>query len=229
MKIIAIIPARGGSKSIPGKNIKSLKGRPLIEYIAKAALGSKFIDRVFLSTENKEIKDIGLKIGLEVPFMRSEDLARDDTPTLPVIQEMVKLLEEKNIYNPDIIVTLQATSPLCTSDHIDEALSIFMKDQDADSLLSVEEVPHNMNPYSVMKLVNKKYLEDFIEQENPILRRQDKKTFYARNGAIYITKRNLLNYGLFGGKILFSEMSRSESIDIDDLEDWQNIENKLNK
>ena len=229
MKIIAIIPARGGSKSIPGKNIKSLKGRPLIEYIAKAALGSKFIDRVFLSTENKEIKDIGLKIGLEVPFMRSKDLARDDTPTLPVIQEMVKLLEEKNIYNPDIIVTLQATSPLYTSDHIDEALSIFMKDQDADSLLSEEKVPHNMNPYSVMKLVDKKYLEDFIEQENPILRRQDKKNFYARNGAIYITKRNLLNYGLFGGKILFSEMSRSESIDIDDLEDWQNIENKLNK
>ena len=123
MKIIAIIPARGGSKSIPGKNTKILNGKPLIEYIAKAAMGSKFIDKVFLSTENKKIMDIGLKLGLEVPFLRSEDLAKDDTPTLPVIQEMVKLLEVKNIYNPDVIVTLQATSPLCTSDHIDKALS----------------------------------------------------------------------------------------------------------
>lgn len=229
MKIIAIIPARRGSKSIPGKNTKSLNGKPLLEYIAKAAMGSKFIDKVFLSTENKKIMDIGLKLGLEVPFLRSEDLAKDDTPTLPVIQEMVKLLEVKNIYNPDVIVTLQATSPLCTSDHIDKALSIFIKDHDADSLLSVEKVPHNMNPYSIMKLVDNKYLADFIEQKKLVLRRQDKKTFYARNGAIYVTKRNLLNYGLFGGKILFSEMSQGESIDIDEPEDWKIIENKLKK
>ena len=123
--IIGIIPARGGSKGIPCKNIKKLAGKPLLSYTAEAAHRSKLLTRIVLSTEDEEIKQLGLDLGLDVPFMRPAKLAEDDTPGVSVIRHAVDTLEREENYYPDVIVVLQPTSPLRTSEHIDEALNIF--------------------------------------------------------------------------------------------------------
>jgi CMP-N-acetylneuraminic acid synthetase len=222
-KFLAIIPARGGSKGIPRKNIKLLKGKPLIFYTIKAALDCKKIDRVVVSTEDKEIAMISLKLGAEVPCLRPKQLAADKAPTLPVLQHMVDFLNKKENYHPDAVLTLQPTSPLRTKKHLDEAIDIFLKDKKADSLVSVVKVPHNMVPESIMRLKGG-YLEDYFAGKT-VLRRQEKPTYYARNGAaIYITKTKKLKNYIRGGKVLPYFMSKLESVDVDDLEDWKLVE-----
>ena len=164
-EILAIIPARGGSKGISRKNIKKLKGKPLLEYTSTAALKSKYISRVILSTEDKEISKIGRDLGIEVPFLRSKNLAKDTTPSLIVFKEVLTILKEKENYLPDYVVILQPTSPFRTTDHIDKAIFLFLNST-SDSLVSVVEVPHNFNPLTTMRLNKNKILKNFIESKN---------------------------------------------------------------
>ena len=124
--ILAIIPARGGSKGIPRKNIKNLNGKPLLEYTVDAINKCKLIDRAILSTDDDEIINIGSKLGLEVPFKRPLNLAQDDTPALPVIKHALNALEDIDGYKPDVIIILQPTSPLRTNKHISEALNLYL-------------------------------------------------------------------------------------------------------
>jgi len=217
MKVVGIIPARGGSKGIPQKNIKILCGKPLIQYTIEAALASK-IDRIVVSTDDLEIAEIAKKCGAEV-MMRPSELAQDSTPTLPVLQDVVNRLNETF----DFVFTLQPTSPLRTSKHIDEALELIARDVSADSLVSVVKVPHNCSPSSIMEMSNAYVFP--VENEKIILRRQEKPIFWARNGAaIYITRMNRLKEYIWGGNTLPYEMGKIESLDIDDMEDWQIIE-----
>jgi CMP-N,N'-diacetyllegionaminic acid synthase len=223
MEILALIPARGGSKRIPQKNIKIFSGNPLLAYTAKASLNSSLLTRVVLTTDDEEIRKIGLSMGLEAPFLRPKELAEDDTPSLPVIMHAVKFLEENENYRPDIIVILQTTSPLRTSTHIDDAVNIFLESK-ADSLVSVTEVPHNMNPYSVMKLQKNGTIKPFLKYDENNNLSQKKPVFYARNGAaIYICTYNCLlkKKSLYGEKIVPFFMSKEESFDIDDDVDWK--------
>lgn len=214
MKILGIIPARGGSKGILKKNIKLLNGKPLIVYTIEEALKSK-LDKVIVSTDCEEIAEISRKYDVEV-MQRPKKLAEDITPTLPVLQDVVLRLDKKF----DAVMTLQPTSPLRTFKHINESIVIFENDKDADSLVSVVEVPHNFIPKKIMHL-NGKYLFGNMEAE----RRQDTTTMYARNGAaIYITKIEKLNEYIFGGKILPYFMKPIDSFDIDSIEDWEIIE-----
>jgi len=149
---------------------------------------------------------------------RPNKLAQDDTQTLPVIQHVVESIEEEFEY----VITLQPTSPLRNNQHIDGALDLFMNNNEADSLVSVTEVPHNMNPHSIMLLNKKGYLENYINQDQLVLRRQDKQTFFSRNGAaIYITRTGLLKKYIFGGKIVPFFMNSIDSIDIDNEEDFK--------
>ena len=228
--ILTVIPARGGSKGIPKKNIRELGGKPLIEYTAEAALQSEMLSRVVLSTEDENIKNIGVKLGLEAPFTRPNELALDNTPTIPVIQHAVRFMEENEHYQPKFIVILQPTSPLRTKTHINQALDIFIK-SDANSLVSVTEVPHNMIPNSVMQMKYNGRLKEFIvnDQRNNI--RQNKPEYYARNGAaIYIcTYELLMKYNkLYDNDTVPFIMSKLESIDIDDEIDWIIAEQYLN-
>ena len=220
LKILGIIPARGGSKGIPQKNIYPLCGKPLIAYTIDAARGSRYLTRTILTSDSEEIIGVARKYGVEAPFVRPKDLALDDTPALPVIQHAVRCLEEKENYRPDYIVLLQPTSPLRTSKHIDEALEKLI-DSGADSIVSVVKVPHNCNPYSVMRLENN-YLKSFVAYDETNNIRQQKPVFFARNGAaVYaftyecLIKKN----SIYGEKILAYEMTRKESIDIDDFLD----------
>lgn len=221
-EILAIIPARGGSKGVKRKNIKNLGGKPLLYYSANAALKSKFISRTILSTEDKEIANIGIGLGLEVPFMRPKKIAKDETPSLFVFQDVLEKLKKFHNYTPDVVVILQPTSPFRSEKHIDEAINIFLSNN-ADSLVSIIDVPHNFSPNSIMKLTNNNYIKDYINTNELNNQRQKKQKFFARNGAaIYITtpKCILKKNSIFGGKIIGYKMSKLDSIDIDDEEDW---------
>ena len=219
MNILGLIPARGGSKTIPQKNIVPLARKPLLAYTCQSALASQCLSRVILNTDDPGIAEVGRESGVEVPFMRPQELAADDTLILPVIQHTLAWLEEQDNVQTDIVVLLQPTSPLRRAEHIDGAVKLLL-DSDADSVVSVVPVPHNFNPLSVMGLSEGGYLSPFVDGPE-ILRRQDKPRLYARNGpAILAIKKHVLERGqIFGDKMLPFEMSVRASIDIDDAED----------
>lgn len=229
MKILGLIPARGGSKAIPHKNIALLNGKPLISYTCKAAKKSKHLTRLIVSTDDKEIAQICIKNGVSAPFIRPQDLAKDETGMLEVVIHALKTLEENENYKPDIIVLLQPTSPLRTAEHIDKAVGILIE-TGADSVVSVVHVPHQFNPVSVMKIENEK-LVPFIS-EPQILRRQDKPKVYGRNGPAVLAMRRetILNKNsLYGDDIRPCVMSEEESVDIDTQFDFEIAEFLLKK
>lgn len=227
-EVLGIIPARGGSKGIPRKNIKLLAGKPLIAYTIEAALQSRGITRVVVSTEDEEIAEISRSFGAEA-VMRPANLSEDATPTLPVLLQVCEELEKTGTYRPDVVATLQATSPLRTPLHLDESVSLFLNDDKADSLLSVVEVPHMFHPTVVFKKSSKDYLLPFVDQEKKATRRQDKEVVYAGNGAaVYLTKREKLPEYITGGNVIPYYMAEDVSIDIDDMNDFKKAEDFLN-
>ena len=214
MKTLAIIPARGGSKGIERKNIKKFGGKPLIAHIIKTALEVKELDRVIVSTEDREIAEIAKKYGAEIPFLRPLKLADDKTPTLPVLQHAIKYLEEKENYKPDIVVLLYTTFPLLKPERISEAIGM-VKEKGLDSVVSVVE------DHKHYWIKNKKNYVRFYPKI--IKNRQFVKPLFKENGAIYICKRNLLmeNKEIVGGKIGFLLMKKEESEEIDEPLDFK--------
>jgi CMP-N,N'-diacetyllegionaminic acid synthase len=220
--ILAIIPARGGSKGVPRKNIRLLAGKPLIAWTIETAKKSKYIDRIIVSTEDEEIMDIALNFGAEVPFLRPAELAKDDTPGIDPILYTVKKIsaDEKNEF--DFILILQPTSPLRTERHIDEAVESLLDNLDKfDSLISVTELEH---PVYWNRIVgSNKELKNFINYDkNTKYRRQDFEKVYRLNGALYLFNTNVLikSGGCETDKTMAYIMDRKSSIDIDSLDDF---------
>lgn len=229
VKILGLIPARGGSKSIPRKNLYPLCGRMLIEYTFNAAKKSRYLSRIVLTTDDQEIASLGKKSGIEVPFIRPARLASDDSPTLAAAQHAVAYLENSEGYHPDIVVLLQPTSPLRKSSHIDEAVELLIS-TGADSVVSVEEVPHRYNPCSVMRIKEGRLVTFLESEQTKIFRRQDKPKVYARNGAaVYAVRYETLmqHNSLFGENCRPLIMKPEESIDIDTLFDVKLAESLL--
>jgi CMP-N,N'-diacetyllegionaminic acid synthase len=217
MKILGFIPAREGSKGLPGKNKKIILGKPLIAHTIEAALRSNLYD-IVVSSDDDEILDIARQYNVRV-IKRPGDLAGDLAPTLPAMVHAVNAISG----HFDAIMTLQVTSPLRTTKHINDTIALFSQDDAADSLVSVIKIPHKFTDSSIM-LKDGKYITP-VNTNNLVLRRQEKPTHWARNGAaIYITRINKIEEYIFGGKIIPYEMSKLESIDIDDIEDWQMAE-----
>lgn len=215
MRILAVIPARGGSKGVPRKNIRPLAGRPLIGWTIAAAHAATALDRIVVSTEDDEIARVSRDLGAEVPFLRPPELAADESSTLDVLRHVVAELERRDGYRPDAVMTLQPTSPLRTARHIDEAAALFTADPEADSLVSFIEVPHVFHPRSVMKRDAAGYMVPYLDAPQPT-RRQDKDPVFARNGAaIYITRTDCLDRFVFGGRLLAYMMDEAGSLDID--------------
>ncbi|MCK4349174.1 MAG: acylneuraminate cytidylyltransferase family protein [Thermoplasmatales archaeon] len=219
-KIIAIIPARGGSKGIPKKNLVDINGKPLISYTIQVAKQSNLIDRVIVSTDNDEIADVSKKYGAEIPFIRPSELAQDHVPTYPVIRHTLEWLEEKEQYQPDIVVILEPTFPLRTTQEVDKAIKMMMSEKNADSLRGVIE-PFQ-NPYKMWTLKGK-YLEPLLEEgaythKKP---RQTLEKVYWQNGYIYISRyKTLMEKGnIHGEKILPFVLDSDKFIDIDTEED----------
>ena len=186
MKILAIIPARGGSKGVPRKNIKVLGNQPLIAYTIERAVQSKLLTEFVVSTEDAEIAEITKLCGAKVPFMRPLELAQDATPTIDVVKHVISEYEKKNIFF-DAVLILQATCPFRTENEIDECIEIFMK-QNTDSFISVKEVPDHFNPHWVFETNEKGTLKIATGEEKIIPRRQELPKGYLRDGSIYITK-----------------------------------------
>lgn len=225
MEFLAVIPARGGSKGVPRKNLRELAGKPLIQYSIEAALGSTKLTQVVVSTDDPEIATFSRSLGVEV-VERPEELAQDSSPTLPVLRHALEEAQQGG-NRFDAVVTLQPTSPLRTSVQIDDAITLFEADHGADSLVSCVEVPHHFHPVSVMRMSPDGYLEDYLETEHP-LRRQEKEQVYARDGAsIYITRVERLDQYVVGGRLLSFLMKAEDSIDIDTEEDLQRAERRL--
>lgn len=211
--VVGIIPARGGSKGVPSKNIKMLAGKPLIAWTVGSALRAKTLHRTIVSTDDEKIADISRKYGADVPFIRPKKLARDSTPTLPVLQHAVKYLEETEDCCCEIIVTLQPTSPLRDESDIDNAVTKLIE-TNADSVVSVCEAEHS--PYWMKKLKKDK-VYPFIKTKKEYSGRQALPKVYRLNGAIYVTRRNVLmkDRNILGKDTRALVMPLEKSIDID--------------
>lgn len=213
MRFVGLIPARGGSKGIPGKNIVPCAGKPLIQWTCDAARGSRRLSRTIVSTDSAEIAAVARGCGAEVPFLRPAELARDETPALPVIQHALRWFDAQG-QAPDAIVLLQPTSPLRASAHIDEAIGLF-EARSADTVVSVVRVPHRFHPSSVMWERNGALVP--YEGEETVTRRQEQPPLFARNGpAVLVVSRATLQSGrLYGGCTLGYLMDDAASVDID--------------
>ncbi len=186
--ILAIIPARGGSKGVPRKNIRILSGKPLIAWTIETALACLLLDRVIVSTEDQEIAEIARTHGAEVPFLRPESLAKDDTPGLEPVIHALLWLEENQAYRPDYVLLLQPTSPLRISQDIKRAIEK-LKSSNSEAIISVTPVKHH--PYWTKRLTDDGKLKDFLLVDHPLLR-QDLPPAYALNGAIYLATRDVV-------------------------------------
>ncbi|EHP89549.1 acylneuraminate cytidylyltransferase family protein [Methanotorris formicicus] len=218
MKILGLIPARGGSKGLPRKNIKPLLGKPLIGWTIEYAKNSKYIDKVVVSTDDEEIAKVSKECGAEVPFLRPKELARDDSPTIDAIIHAINWFEERGMFF-DILVLLQTTSPLRTTEDIDNAIELFLNNKEALSLVSVKENEHP--PFWSLKIENR-FLKPLFGEEYFRKRRQELPKSYMPNGAIFISYVNILKeYKTFyTPKTIAYIMPPERSIDIDNEFDF---------
>lgn len=222
--ILGLIPARGGSKGLSKKNIKETMGKPLIAWTVEQALTSKYLDKVVVSTDDKEIAEISKKYGAEVPFLRPKELARDDSPTIDAIMHAINWFEERGEYF-DIIVLLEPTSPLRKEDDLDNAIKLFIENFDkADSLVSVGEV-HLENP-CIMKRIENGYVKPFIEIDENIYQRQQLPKVYFPYGVIYLSKVDALKkYKTFyQERTIPYFIERWQNYEIDDIYDFICVE-----
>lgn len=232
MKVLGIITARGGSKGIPGKNLKLLAGKPLLAYTVEAARSSRALDRVILSTEDEAIAAAGRELGCEVPFTRPAALSQDDTPHLPVIQHAAAWMRDEAGYAADAVMVLQPTSPLRTRDDINAAVAL-LESTGADSVLSVSEVPAHSHPMRMLRLDADGRAVLFVTGEpvrRRINRRQDLPDAWVMNGAIYACRTHLLfaaEPSLYGDHVVAYRMPAERSISIDDPDDWTAAERAL--
>jgi len=224
--VLALIPARGGSKGIPDKNIRPLAGRTLLAYAAQAAFESRVVDRAVLSTDSERIAAEGRRIGLEVPFMRPGDIARDETPMLAVIEHAVDSLEQGG-WLPEIIVLLQPTSPLRQPDHIRSAVQQ-LRDSAADSVVTVVEVPRHLSPDYVMR-IDEGRLVPFLPQGAAVTRRQDARVAWERDGTVYAFWLRTLRETrtIYGRDCRPLVLPARESLTIDTPDDWDDAERRI--
>jgi CMP-N,N'-diacetyllegionaminic acid synthase len=227
MKILGLIPARGGSKGVPRKNIRLLNGKPLLAYTAESALQSKTLSRVILTTEDAEIATVGRNCGLDVPFMRPANLAQDSTPSLAVVQHALLTLKE-NGEDFDAVCLLQPTNPLRRAEDIDACVELFIR-SNADCVISVLPVPHEYNPKWVFWKNGDGKMSLSTGDTEIIPRRQDLPPAFHRDGSVYVTRSDIIiNRGsLYGDNVQGYEMSPEFSANIDTEDDWQAIEKRF--
>jgi len=219
MEVLAIIPARGGSKGIPGKNIKDLNGKPLIYYSIKAGQDSKYVTRTVLSTESEKIKNVALDLGCEV-VDRPMELAQDETHTIPVLIQVIDYLEQTENYKPDVVILLQPTCPLRDAKQIDEAFELFLN-SDCDSCFAVKHMGITHGKW--YKTLNGEMKAIYDYRNRP--RRQDTNLhmpLYGETGSIYIIKTDAMRkcYDFIGEKPV---VYLAPTIDIDTPDDFDAI------
>lgn len=227
MKILAIIPVRGGSKGVPRKNIKLLNGKPLLAYTSETALQSQHLSEVIVSTDDQQIAEVARSLALTVPFIRPIELAQDTTPTIDVIIHALLWYQNQNILF-DAVCLLQVTSPFRTVSFLDEAIEKFIL-SGCDSLVSVQKVPHEYNPHWTFEINAAGNLKIATGETEIIPRRQELPVAYHRDGSIYITKTEVLleTHSLYGKSTAFIESDSEFYVNIDTIEDWKKAEQMI--
>jgi CMP-N-acetylneuraminic acid synthetase len=225
-RTLGLVPARGGSKGVPGKNVRPLAGRPLLEYTAAAARESGVLDRTILSTDAEEIAAVGRRCGLDVPFLRPPQLAADDTPMLAVVRHAIDALAGEG-WTPDLIVLLQPTSPLRRGAHVRGVVERLRASQ-ADSVVTVVEVPRHLSPDYVMR-IDSGLLKPFLPGGAGVTRRQDARPAYSRDGTAYAFWRTTIErFGdIYGERCEPLVIEAADSLSIDTPNDWADAERRL--
>ncbi len=227
-KVVAIIPARGNSKSIPRKNVKEFAGHPLIAFSIAAGLQARSVSRVIVSTDNEEIADVARRYGAEVPFMRPDEFAQDQTPDLPVFKHALEWLHEHEGYQPDIVIQLRPTSPIRPKTCVDSAVAILNDHKKADSVRGV--VLAGQNPYKMWHIKKKGILEPILTvqgiKEAYNAPRQDLPLVYWQTGHIdAIRPQTILEKNSMTGDAIYPLIiDPMYTVDIDTLVDWRNAE-----
>lgn len=225
--MLAIIPARGGSKGLTGKNIKTLCGKPLIAYTIEAARAAKSIDRIILSTDDEDIASVCRDYDIEIPFMRPLELAQDDSSAVDVYRYTLDRLNAEGDQAYTDFVVLQPTSPLRTENDIDAAVELY-RSRKADSVISVWEAAHP--PVWAKKIDTEGVLREYFTDASSILNRQELMTAYMPNGAVFILKKALLDKGTYYSDKTFPYLMPAErSVDIDTPLDFEFAEFLLSK
>jgi CMP-N,N'-diacetyllegionaminic acid synthase len=229
MRILGLIPARGGSKGVPEKNIKNLGDKPLLTYTSEVALQSHYLSEVILSSDNPQIITVAKELGVAVPFIRPSVLALDTTPTIDVIIHALEWYQAQNIFF-DAVCLLQVTSPFRTVSFLDAAIEKFMA-SGCDSLVSVQQVPPEYNPHWTFEVDSRGNLKIATGEEQIISRRQELPIVYHRDGSIYITKTEVLlrDRSLYGKSTAFIESDPELYVNIDTLADWDKAEEMIKK
>jgi len=225
-KTLCVIPARGGSKGVPHKNIRDLGGKPLIAWSIEVALKVHSLSDVLVSTDDPEIARIAEKYGAQVPFMRPDELAKDSSPTIPVIQHALEHMEKLNQTEYDGVLLLEPTSPLRMPVDIETALET-LYNSDADSVVSVCKLTHT-HPVQIKKIVGEQLIPFLVDEPEGIRRQDLQPDAYYRNGAIYLMrKETLLKGSIRGNKSMPLIMPPERSVNIDDELDFLFAESLL--
>ena len=227
MTILAIIPARSGSKGVPGKSIKILGTKPLLQYTAEAAKKSSLLSDIIISTDSEEIASIARNCGIEVPFIRPAALATDTASSIDLVIHAINFLEQQG-RSYDAVCLLQPTNPFRSAGFIDKAIIKFEHIQ-ADSLISVLPVPYEYNPHWTFVPTGDDSLKIATGEQEIIKRRQDLPPAYIRDGSIYLTKTSVIKqqHSFYGNRIGYIESDPMFYINIDNPADWVNAANKL--
>lgn len=226
MKILGLIPARGGSKGVPKKNIKLLGKMPLIEYTIHSAKDSNFLTEIVISTDDEEIAIAAEVAGYKPPFIRPAEFAQDTSTSLEVVQHAIQFYESQNIFF-DAVCLLQPTNPFKEKGFIDRAIEKFIASK-ADSLVSVLEIPHEFNPHWAFEEASNGLLKIATGESKIIPRRQDLPKAFHRDGSIYITKTDVIKSGsLYGNTIAYIENNPQFHVNIDTIKDWETAEKLL--
>lgn len=223
--IIAIIPARGGSKGLPGKNIKELCGKPLIAWSIEAGLASQYIDEVMVTTDSEEIAVIARNFGATVPFLRPADLSSDTATSFDVIKHSIEFYRGKLNKKFDLIVLLEPTSPLRDKDDIDRSIELLMSKKNAISIVGISKT-ESQNPAFLVKKDEENFLIGYENKFIKTLRRQDIKDVFFFDGSIYASKINeLLEKKTFYHEYTIGyEFPKWKSFEIDDIDDFVIVE-----
>jgi CMP-N,N'-diacetyllegionaminic acid synthase len=218
--MIAIIPARGGSKGLPGKNIKDLLGKPMIAYTIEEALKSKYITEVIISTDCKKIEEVAIRYGAKSPFLRPEYLATDSAKAIDNYIYTIDRLNKEFAYDIKDFILLQPTSPLRIVEDIDKSIELF-KDKNADSVISYTEEHHPIEWHKYITEDGK--FENIFEEK--LLNRQEIKKSYFPNGAVFVFDYELIMQGrYYSDNSYVYVMPRNRSVDVDTIEDFRYIE-----
>ena len=222
-RILAVIPARGGSKGLPRKNIRELNGKPLIAWTIEAAKDSRLLDKIVVSTEDQEIAAVSSTFGMPVPFMRPEELASDEATTFSVLEHVVQMLKKQG-ENYDVIVLLEPTSPLRETNDIDNMIKSFLDNPGLDSLVSIGEIATE-HPL-IAKKIRDGLVVSFFENSSHASRRQDNEPAFFPYGVAYLAKIStfLEQKTFYGSKCGYYKIKRYQNYEVDDIYDFLAVE-----